>query len=110
MNPELDAILSVDEESRAQLEQAQKTAQVRLAAARDDRERRRQEKLAAAMRELEEEERRIIEQADQEVADRQRRRAGYLETRRLAAARRFAQAVDAYVRIVRDGPPSGAKR
>jgi hypothetical protein len=110
MNPELDAILSADEESRAQLEQAQATAKRRLTAARTDRERRRQERLATAMRELEQEERHILEQADHEVAERQRRRAVYLETRRLATAKASSQGVDTYVRIVRDGPPPGAKR
>lgn len=109
MDPELDSILSADEESRARLEQAETAARLRLEAARADRERRRQERHAAALGALEDEVARVLDQANQEVAERRRRRTLYLDTRRMAAEKAFSRAVDTYVRIVREGP-TGAKR
>lgn len=109
MHPELEAILSADEESRARLQQAQTAARLRLEAAGAERERRRRERHDAALRTLEEEVKSIIEQADRAIAERRRRRLLYLETRRLAAEKSFARAVEAYIRIVRQGP-AGAKR
>lgn len=108
MDPDLDAILSADEECRARLHQAEALARQRLEAAQAAREQRRQERHQAAVHSLEQEVERILAQADREIAERRRQRQLYLETRRMAAEKAFARAVDTYVRIVREGP-GGAK-
>jgi len=109
MDPELDAILSADEECRARLHQAEEAARLRLEAARAERAQRRRVRHEAAMRQLDEEVASILAQADRDIAERRRQRLLYLETRRLAAEKAFAGAVETYVRIVREGPP-GVKR
>jgi hypothetical protein len=109
MDPELDAILSADEESRARLQQAETAARLRLEAARVERDQRRRERYAAALHSLEDAVTSILEQADREIAERRHRRLLYMETRRLAAEKAFARAVETYVRIVREGA-AGAKR
>ncbi len=103
MNPDLDAILSADEEARARIEAAERTARARLEAARNDRERRREERRAGAARAVDDEVRRILDEADRLVVERRQRRATYLAERQAAAEGLLTRAAERYVEIVRTG-------
>lgn len=108
MNPDLDSILSADEEARARLEASTAAAHARLEAARSERERRREERRAAYARAVDEEVQHILAEADRAVEERQRRRAAYLAERRAAADGLLTRAVECYVGVVRTGSRGGS--
>jgi hypothetical protein len=110
MSPELEAILSADEEGRARLASVEAAAQASIRAAVEARERQRQERYEALRQATDDEERRILEAADRAVADRRAIRARYRETRRRAAEGALARAAEVYAAIVTDGPPEIPKR
>jgi hypothetical protein len=104
MNPDLEAILVADEEARARVEAARRSAHARTAAALEEVERSKQERARARQAEVEEMLRRIGEETERQAAERRRRREEYLAGVRLAAQERLASAADAWERLVRDGP------
>lgn len=105
MNPDLELLLSADEEARARVEAARRSAEARLASAREGADRRRQETARTREAALEHEVQAIGEDADRQVEARRRRRERYVSGLSEAAAKALPAAVEAWVRIVRDGPP-----
>ena len=104
MNSDLEAIVVADEEARARVEAARRSAQARIAAAREEVARSKQDRAHAREAEVEETLRSIGEETQRQVAERLRRREEYLAGVRRAAQERLAAAAEAWARIVRDGP------
>jgi hypothetical protein len=104
MNADLEAIVVADEEARARVEAAKRSAQARIAGAREEIGRSKQEKTRAREAEAEETLHSIGEEAEKQAAGRLRRREEYLAGTRRAAQERLTSAAQAWARIVRDGP------
>ena len=109
MNDNLERLLACDEEGRARLE-------MEWARARESIEslgRRLQEERDRRRRELEEElERELVSigrEAERAAAERRRRRDEFGAGQAALASTMLSKAVDAFVRIVRDGPPAGTR-
>ena len=110
MDDNLEAIVSADEEARARVDAARRAANTRIQAVRDERGHRRREREQALRSAVDNEERRIDEETGRAVAERQARRARYLEARRQVAEGVLAHAAEVYAHIIRDGPvPRRAK-
>ena len=105
MNPDLEIVLSADEEAVARVDAARRSSEERLTNARDEADRRRQDKARARQAELDRELASIAEDTARRVQQRQLRRRKFVSGLSEAAARLLPSAVDAWVRIVRDGPP-----
>jgi hypothetical protein len=103
MHPDLEAIVSADEEARARVEAADRDAKSRVDAVRAEvsaaREARRQALDDALAREVAA----IVTEAEREAAAIGDRRAAYGDGGS-DATQLIDRAVDLYVRIVRDGP------
>ena len=104
MNPDLEMLLSADEEARARVETARRSAEARLSGAREEAERRRQDKALAREAALDRQVQSIAEDTSRRVEERRLRRRQYVAGLAETAATRLPAAVDAWVRIVRDGP------
>jgi hypothetical protein len=104
MDDNLEAIVLADEQARARVDAARSAASAGIQAARDERARRQREREQALRSAVDEEERRIDEETARAVAERQARRARYLEARRQVAEGVLAHAAEVYAYIVRDGP------
>jgi hypothetical protein len=109
MTPDLEAIVSADEEGRARLAAAEEAARASIRAATDDRERQRQARYEALRQATDDEERRIREEADRAVAERQAIRARFRETRRQMADAALTRAAEIFAAIVANGP-TGLRR
>ena len=105
MIPELDALLSADEEGRARIEAARAAARHRLETLTAELESERQERTRALERSLEGEIASIQIEANREAARRRERRAAYGEENRRRAERLLPLAAETFVAILRDGPP-----
>jgi DNA anti-recombination protein RmuC len=108
MTPDLEAILLADEEARARVEAARRSAQARIAAAREEIARLKQDQADARAAEVEQRLRAIGEEAERQATARRRRREEYLAGLRRAAEERLSAAAEAWARIVRDGPAGSA--
>jgi hypothetical protein len=104
MNPDLEAIVSADEEARARVEATRAGSQARVQAAMAELVRRREKRYEALRKAADEEERLIQEAADRAAADRQATRARYRETRHRVAEGALARAAEVYARIIAHGP------
>ena len=109
MNPDLESILASDEEARARIETARRDAEARIAAARRELVRLGEQRAAARMAEVEGRVRAVGEAAEKRSTERHRSRQEYLSGTRRAAQLRLPDAVEAWLRIVRDGPAGGAR-
>ena len=105
MNEHVERLLACDEEGRARLDRERTRARESLDATahrlQEDRERRRRDLEAELDRELAS----IASEAERTVAERRRRREEFRIEQEAVAAAMLPRAVDAFVRIVRDGPP-----
>jgi hypothetical protein len=104
MNSDLEAIVVADEEARARVEAARRSAQARIAEAREEAERSKQDRARARQVDVEEMLHAIGEEVERQAAERLRRREEYLAGVRRVAQERLAAAAEAWARIVRDGP------
>ena len=104
MNSDLEAIVVADEEARARVEAARRSAEARIAAAREEVARSMQDRTRAREAEIGKTLRSIGEEAERQAAERLRRREEYLAGVRRAAQEGLATAAEAWARIVRDGP------
>lgn len=104
MDPDLERIVSEDETAQAAVERARSAAQTQLDAERAELARRREARLQQLTGELDETVRKILVDADREVVIRGARRETDLRERTTRAEAVVESAVDAYLRIVRDGP------
>jgi hypothetical protein len=105
VNPDLETLLSADEEARARVEAGPRGGAGRPGAAPPEEEGRRKDRARARQAALEREVRAIAEDAARRVEARRARRAEYVSTLTESAAGLLPAAVEAWVRIVRDGPP-----
>jgi hypothetical protein len=108
MTPDLEAILLADEEARARVEAARRSAQARIAAVREEIARLKQDRADARKAEVEARLRAIGEEVERQATERRRRREEYLAGLRQAAEERLSAAAEAWARIVRDGPAGSA--
>jgi hypothetical protein len=104
MNPELERLISADEEARVRLEAARSAARARIEAYRSELEGAREARRRLLEEALEQDIRAIREAGQRDYTDRERRRAAYREERRKQAERLLPQAIAAYLAVVRDGP------
>ena len=74
MNPELEAIFLADEEARARVEASRRSAQARIAAAREEIARLKQDRADASAADVEERLRAIGEEAERQATRRRRQR------------------------------------
>ncbi len=107
MIPELEALLSADEEGRARIEATRRAAGERLETLRDALKRGRQEKARTLEQSLEGEIASVRAEAEREVERRRDRRASYREENLRRAESLLPRAVETFVAILRDGPPPG---
>jgi len=109
MNEHLERLLACDEEGRARLDQERTRARESLDSLarrlQEDRERRRRDLEAQLDRELAA----IAREAERTAAERRRRREEFRIEQDAIASAMLPRAVDAFVRIVRDGPPGGRR-
>ena len=107
MNEHLERLLACDEEGRARLERERARAGESLDSLarrlQEERERRRRDLESELERELAS----IRREAELAAAERRRRRDEFRVEQNAIAAAMLPRAVDAFVRIVRDGPPEG---
>lgn len=108
MTPELEAIVAADEEARARLEAARRSAEARVAAVRAEVARDRRERALARAAGLQENLAAIAAETDRQVDLRKSRRIEYLAGIKESARERLSEAAEAFERIVRDGPGGGA--
>ena len=103
MNPDLEMLLSADEEARARVEGARRSAQALVERACEDADRRKSERAREREAARDREVQSIAEDTSRRVEERRRRRRTYVARLSEASAERLPAAVDAWVRIVRDG-------
>ena len=104
MNPDLAALLESDEVARASIAAARGSAEARRRSVRDEIESARRQRQEAERARLEAEAESILEEARREAEARQARRAEYLGDRRRRAETLLPAAVEAWVRLIREGP------
>jgi hypothetical protein len=104
MHPDLESILSADEEARARVAAAERAARERLDGVRAETtarlDRRRRELEDALEREIAA----ILTEADREAAEIGRRRAAYVESHAASADALLDRAAETYAAILRSGP------
>ncbi len=108
MHAELERIVSEDEAARAAVEREVATARARVDAARAQLARERADRLRQLEHQRDDAVAKILVETDHEVARHQSHRETYLRQRTAAAEALFESAVDAYVRLVLQGPPGKA--
>jgi hypothetical protein len=108
VTPELEPLLSADEEGRVRIEAARASARARLDSLAQDLDHEHARKRKERERTLEEEISAIRAGADREVARRTESRAAYREERHRRAEVLLPQAAGVFAAILRDGP-SGRK-
>jgi hypothetical protein len=104
MNAPLERLLACDEEGRARLEAERARATAALESLDRRLEEERNQKRCDLEAVLEREIVTIREEAERAVADRRRRRVEFGSERSGVASAMLPRAVEAFVRIVRDGP------
>jgi hypothetical protein len=107
-HPDLEALLSADEEARARVASAEREAQAIVERARLDAERRRVERERAADETLALELRRIREESEREAQARRDRREAWRSRRREAMEARLDEAARVVAELVGGGGPGGA--
>ena len=109
MNEHLERLLACDEEGRARLDRERTKARESLDSLarvlREDRERRHRDLEA----ELELGLASIRREAEKTASERRRRREEFRVEQEAIASSMLPRAVEAFVRIVRDGPPEGRR-
>lgn len=109
MNPDLEMLLSADEEARARVETARRSAHELVDRAREEADRLKRKRARERDAALDREVLSIAEDTSRRVEERRRRRRQYVAGLSESSAERQPAAVDAWVRIVRDGPaPEGS--
>lgn len=100
MHPDLELIVSADEEARARVTLAEQRHEAEVTTARAERDASIDARRRAASEALERELRIIREEGNGRVAELQRQQAQYLMTLAEAGERKFDEAVALYLRIV----------
>jgi len=105
MHPDLELIVSADEEARARVALAEQRHERGVTAARADRDAAIDARRRDASEALERDLRAIREEGGGRVAELQRQQAQYLLTLAEAGERKFGEAVELYLRIVCEVSP-----
>ncbi len=103
MNEDLERLFAADEEGRARLAAARAQASQAVAAARQALQQARETERRNLQEALERELAGIRADGARTVEERGRRRAEFLAQRRIASQALLSRAVEAFVRVVRDG-------
>jgi hypothetical protein len=104
VNADLEMLVSADEQARAGVESARRSAEAGFSRAREEADRRKQDRARACEAALDREVQSIAEETARRVEERRQRRRRYVAGLSQTAAKLLPAAVEAWVRIVQDGP------
>lgn len=105
MHPDLERIVSADEEARARVALAEQRQDAELTAARSELDAAMDARRKEASDALEHELRAIVEDGERRAGDLQRQQTRYLTALAEAGERKFEEAVELYLRIVCEVAP-----
>jgi hypothetical protein len=100
MHPDLEVLVSLDEQLQARLRSIEHDLRERLETLRGEAARRHESERAARGQALEHEVQAIVEEADADLARRRSQRRAHLEAKEAAAAVRFERAVELYLNVL----------